>query len=123
MTTGPFAGRVFIVAGDAAVLGALAEALVGDSALVAVVSQIHLMPAAAASFRADHRDPDVWDRMVPHVEQRLGPIDAVITDEGGLEVAERLLGPDLRRRGHGAVVVVDADSDVADVLRTLADTL
>jgi hypothetical protein len=123
VTTGAFAGRVFIVAGTAEVFVALAEALVGDSALVAVVSTGDSIPAAAASFRADHEDADVWQRMVPHVEQRLGPIDAVITDDAGREVADRLLGPDFRRRGHGDVVVVGTDSEVANVLRTLADTL
>jgi hypothetical protein len=119
----PFAGRVFVVAGSSASLGVAADALTTAEALVAVVGPVPLTTDAAAHFHADPTDAGVWERVVPHVEQRLGPIDGVLSDRAAQPVAERRVGPDLRRRGHGAVVVVDDGIDVDDVLRTLAGTL
>jgi hypothetical protein len=119
----PFAGRVFVVAGSSAPLGAAADALTAAEALVAVVGPVRLMTDAAAHFHADPTDGRVWERVVPHVEQRLGPIDGVLSDRAAQPIAEQRVGPDFRRRGHGAVVVVDDGIDVDDALRTLADTL
>jgi hypothetical protein len=116
------AGRVFIVAGSGARLGEMADALAAAHALVAVVGSIPIASEIAAHFHADPVDESVWERVVPHVEQRLGPIDGVITDESARSIGERLVGPDLRRRGHGAVIAVDDSSAVDDVLRLLADT-
>ena len=116
------AGRVLIVAGRGETFAGVARLLVAEGALVAIVTTDTAVPEVAAHFRADHADSDVWERVVPHVEQRLGPIDAVVTDNAGRPIAERLVGPDLRRRGHGAVVAVDAGSDVDDVLRMLTGT-
>lgn len=114
------AGRVFIVAGAGARLGDVADALVNAQALVAVVGSIPVAAAVAAHFHADPADETVWDRVVPHVEQRLGPIDGVITDGAVHAIGERVVGPDLSRRGHGAVVAIDNSSDVESILRRLA---
>jgi hypothetical protein len=118
----PFTGRVFVVAGSTALLGAVADALTAADALVAVVGHVPLTSDVAAHFHATPTEVEVWTRVVPHVEQRLGPIDGVVCDRLAQLLGERLIGPDLRRRGHGSVVVVE-DDDVDDVLRTLADTL
>jgi hypothetical protein len=115
-------GRVFIVAGCGATFTGVAQLLASDGALVAIVTTDSAVPDVAAHFRADHADPDVWDRVVPHVEQRLGPIDAVVTDELGRATAERLVGPDLRRRGHGTVVVVPPATEPGSVVRMLGGT-
>ena len=115
-------GRVFIVAGRGKTFAGVARLLVAEGALVAVLTTDAEVPEVAAHFRADHADPDVWGRVVPHVEQRLGPIDAVVTDEVGRPIAEQLVGPDLQRRGHGAVVAVEDGSELGDVLRMLAGT-
>jgi len=117
------AGRVFIVAGSDARLGGVANALVAAQALVAVVGSIPVDTAVAAHFHADPADEAVWQRVVPHVEQRLGPIDGVITDGAAQAIGERLVGPDLSRRGHGAVIAIDDNSDVESTLRTLLGTL
>jgi hypothetical protein len=111
---------VFIVAGGGETFTEVARLLVADDALVAIVTT-DAVPEVAAHFRADPADPDAWGRMVPHVEQRLGPIDAVVTDESSRALAESLVGPDLLRRGHGAVIVVDPGEDAETVVRTLAD--
>jgi siroheme synthase (precorrin-2 oxidase/ferrochelatase) len=113
------AGRVVIVAGRGDVFSAVARLLAADNALVAMVTTDAAVPEVAAHFRADPADPDVWERMVPHVEQRLGPIDAVVTDNTGQAVADRLVGPDLHRRGHGAVVVVQPETDPDEVVGML----
>jgi hypothetical protein len=113
-------GRVFIVAGRSDTFAEVARLLAAEDALVAVVSTDAIGPEVAAHFRADHADAAVWERVVPHVEQRLGPIDAVVTDAAGRSSAERLVGPDLQRRGHGSVLVLDGDADADAVVRTLA---
>ena len=123
MTDSPMIGRVVIVAGSGGVFAAVAAALVADDALVAVLSTDSEGPEVAAHFRGDPADPGVWGRMVPHVEQRLGPIDAVVTDASGRALADELVAPDLIRRGHGAIVTVEETTQAADVLTTLVDTL
>lgn len=116
-------GRVVIVAGNGGVFAAVAQALTAAGALVAIVTTTDAEgPEPAARFRADPADADVWDRVVPHVEQRLGPIDAVVTSEAAQAVAERRVGPDLARRGRGAVIVAEPDATVADIVRTLTGT-
>ena len=116
-------GRVFIVAGSGATLGNVADALVTAQALVAVVGSVPVSAEVAAHFHADPADESVWQRVVPHVEQRLGPIDGIVTDEAAHAIGERLVGPDFGRRGHGAVIAVGDASDVEGILRMLVDTL
>lgn len=118
-----WAGRVVVVAGYGGVLNAVAGLLVAEDALVAMVTTDAGGPEVAARFRADPTDPQVWDRVIPHVEQRLGPIDAAIIDASVRAIADQLLAPDLVRRGHGAIVTVEGDSSPEDLLRKLADTL
>ena len=67
---------------------------------------------------ADPADPGVWVRIAPHVEQRLGPVDGVVTDAVSLVTAEAVFGPDLLRRGHGSVLA-GAGLPVADVVSAL----
>ncbi|MDQ1697322.1 MAG: hypothetical protein QOJ03_2675, partial [Frankiaceae bacterium] len=59
----------------------------------------------------------------PHVEQRLGPVDAVIADPACALLLEQVFAPDLRRRGHGGVVTLAVGAEPADVLRLLSDML
>jgi NAD(P)-dependent dehydrogenase (short-subunit alcohol dehydrogenase family) len=123
VTASRFVGRVFLVAGDSPVLAEVAGALSDSHGLVAMVSKQPGADDVAARFRADPTDPDVWQRVVPHVEQRLGPIDSVITDSAIRAIADRFVAADLTRRGHGAIVTVDNTTNAADVLRTLVDML
>lgn len=119
----PFAGRVFIVAGSAPLFGTVADALTTAQAAVGLVGTATTRTDPGVHFRADSEDADVWARFVPYVEQRLGPIDAVVADERSADIARLLVAPDLQRRGHGAVVVAPDDAGVRVVLRMLADTL
>jgi NAD(P)-dependent dehydrogenase (short-subunit alcohol dehydrogenase family) len=103
----PLLGRVVVVAGRVTGLSRLATALVDAGALVAYVAPTDAVPVAHASVRADPADPSVWERIAPHVEQRLGPVDGVVTDAATAATVEAVFGPDLVRRGHGSVFVVD----------------
>jgi hypothetical protein len=103
----PLLGRVVVVAGHAPTLASLAAALVDAGALVAFVAPNASAPTADAQVHADPADPQVWERIAPHVEQRLGPVDGVVTDAATRPTVEAVFGPDLLRRGHGAVLVGD----------------
>lgn len=120
--TSPLAGRVIIAAGEGERIDAVVAALLDGDALVAVVAQRTSASHAPAWFRVDPTDPEVWQRVVPHVEQRLGPIDAAVTTADVHELVSGLLETDMRRRGHGAVIDVDAALDAADVVRSLGNT-
>jgi hypothetical protein len=116
----PLLGRVVVVAGHAPALATLATALVDAGALVAFVAPAGSAPTADAQVRADPADPQVWERIAPHVEQRLGPVDGVVTDATTRPIVEVVFGPDLLRRGHGAVIV-GADLPVRAVVSALLD--
>jgi hypothetical protein len=116
----PLLGRVVVVAGHAPELSANATALVAAGAMVGVVSPAPEAPDAQASVRADATDPTVWERIAPHVEQRLGPVDGVVTDAVTRPIAEQVFGPDLVRRGHGVVLVADGLS-TDDLVSALLD--
>lgn len=120
MSDGPWPGRVLVVAGADPRLESVATAALGAGAYVAVVSTSFRVPQAQASVHADPRDADVWARVLPHTEQRLGPIDAVVCDPATAVVLAPLVDPDLRRRGHGSVLVLADEPDAATVLSRLA---
>lgn len=114
-------GRVVVVAGDSAALADVAAQLVEAGAFVAVVSTVVQVPAAHVAFRAEPADAEVWQRVAPHVEQRLGPVDAVVTDQQLQPLVEGVFGADLRRRGRGAVVGATPDMTADELLSRLAD--
>ena len=122
MTTTALLGRVVVVAGTAGVLPDIADALVDAGAFVAFAAPGRDAATAHAGFRVDPADPSVWPRIAPHVEQRLGPVDAVVCDGGCYDVIRPVFEPDLRRRGHGAVICIDADDDVSTIVSRLAGT-
>jgi NAD(P)-dependent dehydrogenase (short-subunit alcohol dehydrogenase family) len=119
-------GHVVVVAARAGAEHA-AVALAAAGATVAVITDdshaVHVVEATTAGavpvlvFRADSTDVTVWTRIAPHLEQRLGPIDAVVTDTDSEGAATATLLDDLRRRGHGGVLSVD-DRDVVEAVRS-----
>jgi NAD(P)-dependent dehydrogenase (short-subunit alcohol dehydrogenase family) len=102
-------GRVVVVAGSHPTFPDLVTALTDAGAFVAFVSSAGGRSVAHAGFNADPTDPAVWERVAPHVEQRLGPVDLVVGDAGTVDVLEPVFRPDLLRRGHGDVVTAAAD--------------
>ena len=117
------AGRVVIVAGEGERIERIVTSLLAAGATVALVAARSVVTEAQAWFQVDPGDPDVWTRVIPHVEQRLGPIDAAVTTTDVHTRVRELLEPDMARRGHGAVLDVDAAADVDEVIRMLAALL
>lgn len=63
---------------------------------------------------ADPSDPAVWQRVGPHAEQRLGPIDVVVLS-GPAALRDTVLAtllPDMAARKRG--VVIEVGTDVAN---------
>jgi hypothetical protein len=116
-------GRVVVVAGGHPGFPGLVDALVEAGAFVAFVAADATAPAAHAGFRADPTDPQVWERVAPHVEQRLGPVDAVVVDGSADAVVRSVFLTDLRRRGHGDVLLAGAEASADDLLSLVAGTL
>ena len=115
-------GRVVVVAGDAPELAEIAALAMNNGAAVAVVSAVlDVGTAASVRFRADARDRDAWERVAMHVEQHLGPVDGVVTDESSCAVVDGVFAADLARRGRDAVHVVRSQEDVAAIVTHLAD--
>lgn len=121
MTAERLAGRVYVVTGADPLLGDVAAALAAAGGLVAVVSLDLAVPTVHTNVRTDPVDTIAWERVAPYVEQRLGPVDAVVTDRTSASTVQSVFGPDLHRRGHGTVVVVDAGSTTAGVVSALGD--
>ncbi|HET7531428.1 MAG TPA: hypothetical protein VFJ98_10755 [Mycobacteriales bacterium] len=69
------------------------------------------------TWRANPADPSTWGRLAPHIEQRMGPVDAVVVDPAALEVVRATFGGDMRRRGHGAIVMLSAAEDPVQAIR------
>jgi hypothetical protein len=139
----PLAGHVVVLAGPGAQAAAgtralavsTGAALLGCGMLVATVTNDNgvideLERSAAAqgleppvSWRADPGVVSTWDRLYPHIEQRLGPVDAVVTDAAALDLVESVFRPDMRRRGHGAIVALSpAENPVEQIRRQLHRT-
>jgi hypothetical protein len=113
-------GRVYVVAGGEPGLVDVAAALVDAGAFVAFVAVELTAVSAHTNFRADPGDPGVWERVAPYVEQRLGPVDGVVTDRATRPVVDAVFAADIRRRGHGDVVVVSPADEVVQVVSALA---
>ena len=114
---GPLLGRVVVVAGDDPRLSAAAESALTAGASVAVVSQtLDRATGASVRFNADPRDPGAWERIAMHVEQHLGPVDAVYTDDDSRATVEGVFAADLARRGRDPVVVIGPDGTLPATL-------
>lgn len=118
------AGKVVVVAGESSVLFEVTVVLVANGALLAVVAPDRSVvdEAVAVAEAGDHAilgmavdpsRPETWDRIAPHIEQRLGPIDVVvvIASERTRGVIVDALVPDMATRARG--VVVEAGAAVA----------
>ena len=116
-------GRVVVVAGEATDVGPVAAALQSAGAQVALVAvATRARTDVTVHVRADPADPTVWDRVTMHVEQHLGPVDAAVADPRTAARARDALAADLRRRGHGDIVVVQPGDEPADVVRRVVGT-
>ena len=126
MTLDPLTGHVVVLAGAAAVAGvslmergALLAVVTDDRALVDALEQAAAQHPTSMllSYCTDPTDAGVWARVAAHIEQRVGPIDAVLCAPDTVDVVEATFAADMRRRGHGAVIPFTAGSDPVDLLR------
>jgi hypothetical protein len=114
-------GKAIVVAGDSRAIVAIVRSLAANAALVAIVAadrelvdeSIQVAEALGASvvgMTADPSSPAVWERVAPHIEQRLGPIDVAVAAGPAVlrEVVTAALLPDMAARHRGVVVEVDA---------------
>jgi hypothetical protein len=116
-------GRVVVVAGSDGALGPVAAAIQRAGAAVALVAPAEVARTdVTVHIRADPRDEDVWERVTMHVEQHLGPVDAAVADESSAPSVSRALAADLRRRGHGDIVVVQPGDEPDVVVTKVAGT-
>jgi hypothetical protein len=105
---------------------------------IAVVTADRTVASAAASIydstgvgivavTADPADPAVWQRVGPHAEQRLGPIDVVVL-AGPAAVRDLVVAtllPDMSARKRGVIIEIAADATdrrLADGVRHYALT-
>ena len=143
MTLDPLAGHVVVLAGPRggtspetrALAVSTGMALLSCGMLVAAVTDDavaidELTHDATAeglqppvSWRADPADAATWARLYPHIEQRLGPVDAVVADPAAHDLVESVFRPDMLRRGHGAIVALSlVDPPVEAIRRQLHRT-
>jgi hypothetical protein len=110
-------GKAVVVAGDAPGLIDICAALGRNGSLVAVVcADASVVEAATTTaqradqggfgFAADPASPAVWERVTPHIEQRLGPIDVavVVAPAATRATVVAALLPDMTARGRGVVI-------------------
>jgi len=114
----PLDGHVVVLATESDAANR-ASRLLRHGVLLAVVTTdgTGLDAVEALVFRADPADPATWDRVAPHIEQRVGPIDAALADPGALDAVRDAFEPDMLRRGHGAIVRLRPSEDPVAVLR------
>jgi NADP-dependent 3-hydroxy acid dehydrogenase YdfG len=110
------AGKVAVVTGDSGTLHEIVRCLCANRVKVAVVSADRVVVDALTSAAdpdalslggvADPARRETWERLVPHVEQRLGPIDiAVVTGaEPARALVTAMLVPDMAARRRGVII-------------------
>lgn len=116
------AGKVALVAGtDARTVLDVVRALARNRMPVAAVAPDRVaMTTAAAEWThgdasviavtGDPADPQLWHRVAPHAEQRLGPIDVlVLAGEPAMhDLVVAALLPDMAARARGVIIEVGA---------------
>jgi hypothetical protein len=121
VTLDPLTGLVVVVAGEVAsgaiallTRGALLAVVTTDGAVVDGLERaaVDLPTGRVLAYRADPAATTTWERVAPHIEQRVGPVDAVVCDPSLLAVVTATFASDLRRRGHGAVGAVSRPEDL-----------
>ncbi|HVV76189.1 MAG TPA: hypothetical protein VHC43_09150 [Mycobacteriales bacterium] len=114
------AGKVALVAGDHEALVAVVAAFAANGSPVCVVAsdrgEVDASIAAAGhsgvmGVVSAPEDPATWARVLPHAEQRLGPIDIVVVlgDAPGRDAVRSAALPDMKARRRGVLVEVADD--------------
>jgi hypothetical protein len=122
-------GKAIVVAGDSRRLIEVVRSLAANAALLAIVAAdrdvvdeavqvAESLDAVVVGMTADPASAEVWQRIAPHVEQRLGPIDVAVAigDEALRQAVAAALLPDMAARSRG--VLIDVDATVTAVAAT-----
>ena len=112
-------GKVAVVSGAGDVVTAVAGALAAHGTALAVVSaSMETVNAAVAAAErhgvavfgvtTDPADRGTWERVRPHAEQRLGPIDIVVAigADAARQAVVAAMSPDMGARHRGVVIEV-----------------
>jgi len=115
-------GKAVVVAGDSPALTEVVRGLAANGALLAIVCADRSIVAAAVAvaevldatvngMTADPSSAAVWERIAPHIEQRLGPIDVVVAQGDALlrQAVSTALLPDMAARHRGVLVEIDTE--------------
>jgi len=123
----PLAGHVVVLAGvDSAAGVALLECGVQVAVVTTDRAAIDDLERAAAerpgamllAYQAEPDDTATWARLAAHIEQRVGPVDAVLCAPGAVDATTATFAADMRRRGHGAIIALTPGQDPVAALRT-----
>jgi hypothetical protein len=117
-------GKVALVAGDGPALVAIVTTLAANGTPICVVANDRsVVDAAVAAAEANGAmgvtsgpdDVATWTRVLPHAEQRLGPLDIVVAAgaAAGRESVISAVLPDMGARRRGVVVEVGDDAEAA----------
>jgi hypothetical protein len=115
-------GKAVIVAGGPGHTVEVVRAFAANGALVAIVAAdrpvvdesvrvAEELDATVVGLAADPASAEVWARVTPHIEQRLGPLDVVVVI-GAHPVREAGLAavlPDMTARSRGVLIEVGDD--------------
>jgi hypothetical protein len=120
-------GKAVIAVGIDEALIEITRHLAANHMLIAVVSPdrdvvrqsveiAESLGAMVNGFTVDPADPSVWQRIAPHIEQRLGPIDVVICGGGATihDAVVAALAPDMAARHRG--ILIDIGTDIVEPL-------
>jgi NAD(P)-dependent dehydrogenase (short-subunit alcohol dehydrogenase family) len=113
-------GKAVVVAGDSGQIVEVVRALAANGALLAIVAENHAivdsavavaeaLEAAVLGMTADPASAAVWERVAPHIEQRLAPIDVAVA-LGAVSLRRAVtaaLLPDMTARHRGVLIEVD----------------
>lgn len=103
-------GKTAVVGGvDLAVVRAVAEAFASNNIRLAVVAAERIEPLSDNGYAVvgDVTADGLWARVLPHVEQRLGPIDIAVSI--GTTALLSAVAPDMSARGRGVAIQVGND--------------
>jgi hypothetical protein len=114
-------GKAIIVAGDSRRLIEVVRGFAANAALLAIVAAdrdivdeavqvAESLDAAVVGMTADPASAEVWERIRPHIEQRLGPIDVAVTIGAAplRQAVSAALLADMAARRRGVLIEVDA---------------
>jgi hypothetical protein len=112
-------GKAAIVATDSPCVVEVVRGLAANGVLVAIVAEerslvddavrvAEALDVAVLGMTADPSSAEVWERVAPHIEQRLGPIDIAVAigSESVHGTVRAAVLPDMAARQRGVVIVI-----------------